>query len=67
MKNLGLLDGSVVEYDVGEFREKPFLSEPAVFAEEIVKSTKEFRRWLQKENPDHLGYFDHKLRITCRS
>ena len=61
LKNLGMLAGKVIEYDVGEFRINPELSEIEAQKIEIYKSTKNMRQWLEKNAPSTLSYFDAKL------
>jgi len=62
MKNLGFMDGKIVEYDVGEFRINPELENPYRFNKELVKSTREFRAWLISNAPELTDYFDSQLK-----
>ncbi len=62
MKNLGFMEGKIVEYDVGEFRINPDLINPYRFNKELLKSTKEFRAWLSSNAPDYTDYFDSQLK-----
>lgn len=61
MKNLGVLDGRIVEYDVGEFRENIHLFKKEGYRDEIIKSTKGFRKWLALNDVKYLDYFDQKV------
>ena len=61
LKNLGLYQGRVIEFDVGEFRDKPDLADPEKRALEVIKSTKRLRKWLVENAPEALSFLEQQI------
>ncbi len=61
MKNLGVLDGRVVEFDVGELRMNPDLNDPKVFAIELEKSTRQLKKWLTENLPEGIPILEKAI------
>ncbi len=61
LKNLGILEGQVVEFDVGEFRTFPTAESQESRKIEIIKSTRKLRKWLLKHHPSLVAHLDRKI------
>lgn len=66
MKNLGVLEGKVIEFDLGEFRERQLLSDPVYFQMEMQKSSRGLREFLQKEMPEYTSYLDDSIQNSLK-
>ena len=64
-RNVGFVDNHAIEIDIGSFAPDPTMKDPLVYRKEIVFSTLDLRKWLKKNAPDTLDYFDEKI-DRCR-
>lgn len=62
LKNLGYLNGRVIEFDVGEFIKNPKLQDIHGIQYEAARFTGHFRDFLLEELPDLVEYFDDEFR-----
>lgn len=60
--NIGYLDGKAIEYDVGEWAVDNNLSYPEEFEKEINRYTTHLQRWMEKNTPDSIDYFETQKR-----
>jgi hypothetical protein len=67
MKNLGVIEGKVVEFDVGELRENPLLKDPGPFSEELEKSSRQLKKWLSEHMPEKVGSLDSELKQAAQA
>lgn len=66
-RNFGVLDGKVVEIDVGSFVETPYIKSPLFAKKELFYETLELKEWISKYSPDMTGYFEQKLMQAIRT
>ncbi len=57
VKNSGYLNGKVIEIDLGSFIPKD-LSDPLAYKSEMVKFTKYFIKWANKNYPEIIPYYE---------
>ncbi len=65
MKNLGVIEGKVVEFDVGELRENPEFVQPECFHKELERSSRQLKKWLGKHFPEEVAFLEKEIE-TCR-
>jgi hypothetical protein len=65
--NFGVLDGKVVEIDIGSFVENPYTKKALFSKRELYYETLEFKKWLQGHLPEMSEYFDQKLEQAIRT
>jgi hypothetical protein len=61
-KNLGCIDGEIIEFDVGEFVQKD-----SIRGEDLIRFAMPFRQWLQDYLPSFLSFFDQELNREVRA
>ncbi|MBN2479934.1 MAG: hypothetical protein JXA94_06875 [Parachlamydiales bacterium] len=61
LKNLGIISGTVLELDIGRLKYKNDLLEFNNYKNEITYYTQYLRKWLSKNIPEALPYFEIKL------
>lgn len=60
--NYGILDNAVVvAMDISSFVEDPSLKHPGVYKQEIVLKSHNLAKWLKKQHPDLLHYYEEKM------
>ncbi|MBI3236883.1 MAG: hypothetical protein HYZ48_04200 [Chlamydiales bacterium] len=60
-RNVGFIGNRAIEIDIGSFTSDPSMANPQVYKKEIVFATLDLRRWLKKNAPELLSYFDEKI------
>ncbi|MBF8262357.1 MAG: hypothetical protein HW387_22 [Parachlamydiales bacterium] len=60
-KNYGVLGNTVACFDIGNIMEDPKLLNPDYFAAALQKSLQKTRRWIAKDFPDELVFFEQIL------
>lgn len=66
-RNFGVLEGKVVEIDVGSFVENPYIKSPLFAKKELFYETLELKEWISKYSPDMTPYFEQKLMQAIRT
>lgn len=61
MQNTGVLDGSPIHIDVGQFIYNPIVRNPTVFKQEMYNKTTQLRKWLEKNQPTLVNYLNNRL------
>lgn len=59
--NLGVIDDRVVEIDIGRFSPNNKINQKQILENEARRYTVYLKRWLMKNNPDELAFFDSQL------
>ena len=61
LNNLGIDGGRVLEFDIGRLKYKEDLLKKEIYAKEIVYYTTYLRKWLSKNIPEALPFFEIKI------
>lgn len=61
LRDLGIADGRIVEFDVGQLYAREELKNPEGFQKEIFNYTKHFREWLNHEIPEVVVHLDAEI------
>lgn len=59
-KNFGVVEGEVVEIDIGSFKKISAAKNPRFFHREIFYETLEVENWIRTHSPEDLNYFEGK-------
>lgn len=68
-RNFGFCEGRALEIDFGNYRESKELLDPAYRLKEIHRFSHRLRKWLSRNIPESLDYFDARLKLVeaeCR-
>ena len=60
-RNFGVVEGKLVQIDIGSFSHEPSLKNKKVMEEELRKKTKRLARILTKKSPDLLAYYENLI------
>lgn len=60
-RNFGFLEGQAIEFDFGNYRARPDLSDPRRARAELNRYIRPLKAWLEKYGPEYLG--DLKTRV----
>jgi hypothetical protein len=60
-RNYGFMDDTAVSIDVGSFLIDPTLQEPAALHQDLVRKTRQLRRWMIKRHPELVSIFDEEV------
>lgn len=66
-RNYGIINGQLIEIDVGSFTKNPSLRDPKQTKQEILKKTEGLRRSLATIYPEMIPFFEQSLKDVCRS
>ena len=61
LRDLGISDGRIVEFDVGQLYAREELKEQEAFQKEIFNYTKHFREWFNHEMPEVVVHLDAEI------
>jgi len=59
--NFGFVEGRPVQIDVGRLRLDAQEKNPAIYRGEMVRITRTFQEWIEKNHPDLLDFFDKEI------
>lgn len=62
MQNTGVMDGTPVHIDVGQFVKNPEVMQPIVYKQELFTKTYKFRIWLKEHHPELATFLEGQLR-----
>ena len=65
--NFGFVEGKAIVFDSGRFYINENLKQSENFKREMLKSTKFFRRWLNKNYSEMINYFDQKVELLSEN
>ncbi|NGX26326.1 MAG: hypothetical protein K940chlam6_00242 [Chlamydiae bacterium] len=65
-RNFGIMDGKVIEIDIGSFVSNPQINTPLFSKRELFYETLELKEWIKKHTPELLDYFEQKLQQAIR-
>jgi len=66
-RNFGILQGKVLEIDIGSFVENTYIKNPLFSKRELFYQTLELKEWVTKNAPEHYDYFEQKLMQAIRT
>lgn len=66
-KNFGILNGEVIEIDIGSFTCDPLMKKPLFSKRELFFETLELKEWISKNSPEFSDYFEQKLLQAIRT
>lgn len=66
-KNFGIIDGEVIEIDIGSFVSDPQMKKPLFSKRELFLETLELKEWISKNSPEFSEYFEQKLLQAIRT
>ena len=64
--NFGVLEGKVVQLDPGRLHLEERLWEPEKLSHEWWSATHRFRKWLEKNYPDKITFFDNEIETNLQ-
>ncbi len=66
-RNFGILDGKVIEIDVGSFSENPFVKSPIYTKRELFYETLEMKEWILQNQPELSDYFEERISLALQA
>lgn len=66
-RNFGILNGEVIEIDVGSFVSNPYLKKSFFSKREFFFETLKLKEWILENRPEYSEYFDQKLLQAIRT
>ena len=66
-KNFGIIDGNVVQIDVGSFFENPSIQNSVSYKRDLFTQTLEVKDWIQENAPEVADHFEQTIQKAIRT
>ncbi len=64
--NYGFLDGQPIQIDVGPFSKDLQIADPEVYRQEITKTTRSLKNWLNTHSPELVSFVDESIDLSIK-